>query len=340
MLSNRRKVLKGLTAAGASVALGAPMIGRAIAADFIYKIGSSMPVTHPFTTVMAETCRKMVEKSGGKLSISHFPASQLGADTDMLSQVRSGALEIYVSTNSFMSTLAPASAISGIAFAFPDSAKVWAAMDGALGAFISGEIRKSGLHCMPTFWENGFRQITTAKRVVKTVRDLSGQKIRVPVNPLSISLFKYLGAAPVAMNFAELYPALQTGVVDGQENPLVVVDTGKLFEVQKFCALSNHIWEGTPIITNGRAWSALPDNLKEIVTTGLAEGAKLERQAVADVNSGLQAQLEKTGMTFNTVDTASFRSKLSEAGYYKEWKAKYGDQAWAVLEESVGAPLA
>jgi tripartite ATP-independent transporter DctP family solute receptor len=212
-------------------------------------------------------------------------------------------------------------------------------MDGKLGAFIAGEIEKTGLHCFPAFWENGFRQITTSKRAVKSVADLSGLKIRVPVNPLSISLFKNLGAAPVAMNFAELYSALQTGVVDGQENPLVIVETGKLFEVQKFASLSNHIWEGTPFVVNRRAWSALPDNLKEVLTSALTDGAKAERQMVADVNSGLQAKLEKAGMSFNVVDTASFRSHLSKSGYYSEWKAKYGNQAWAALEESVGASL-
>ncbi len=339
MISNRRKVLKGFAAAGALTAFGGITTRKAGAADFNYKVGSSFPVSHPFTAQMAEACKMVTESSGGRLTMQHFPASQLGSDTDMLSQVRSGALEIYPSTNTFMSSLAPNSSISGIAFAFPDSARVWSAMDGKLGEYIRGEIGKAGLYVMPAFWENGFRQMTTSKRVIKTVGDLAGLKIRVPVNPLSISLFKTLGAAPVAMNFAELYPALQTGIADGQENPLIIVETGKLYEVQKYCALSNHIWEGTPIVCNMKAWSALPENLREIVITSFGEASRKERALVAQAEAGLQAKLEKFGMSFNTVDTASFRTQLTKGGYYAEWKIKYGDAAWKVLEDSAGASL-
>lgn len=336
MSFTRRTAVKALAAAGAVSALGLSGIRSAQAAEFSYKVGTGYPAGHPVNLQLDEAARIIKEKSGGRMEVLVFPASQLGADSDMLTQVRSGALEIYTTTNIFIGTLAPAASIASLPFAFPDYGKVWGAMDGKLGGFIRDTIGRMGLHVMDTFWDNGFRQVTTASTPIKKVEDLVGLKVRVPVSPLNTSLFTALGAAPVAMNFNELYSALQTGIVDGQENPLAVVDAGKLFEVQKNCSLTNHIWDGSPVLFNPAAWKALPDDLKAIVATALNEAGMRERAIVADLNAKLRAKLEKDGMTFNEVDTAPFRAKLSQSGFYADWKAKYGEAAWAVLEESVG----
>ncbi len=169
--------------------------------------------------------------------------------------------------------------------------------------------------------------------------DLEGFKIRVPVSPLWTSMFSAFGSAPTSINFAETYAALQTGVVDGQENPLAILTTHKVYEVQKFCSLTNHMWDGFWILANRRAWEGLPDDLKEIVSTNFDAAAELQRRDVMELNANLRGELEGHGMQFNEPDTAAFQARLNEAGFYAEWKGRFGEEAWNILETAVGKDL-
>ncbi len=256
-----------------------------------------------------------------------------------MSQVRSGGVEFFTLSPLILSTLVPNASISGIGFAFPNYESVWAAMDGDLGKYVRGEIAKQNLVAMDTIWDNGFRQITSASKPIATPADLESFKIRVPVSPLWTSMFKAFKSAPASINFAEVYTALQTGVVDGQENPLAIISTAKLFEVQKFCSVTNHMWDGFWFLANKRAWERLPDDLRAIVAKNLNQSGKDERADVAKLNASVKEDLISKGMTFNDTDATLFRAALKEAGFYSEWKGKYGDEAWAILEKAVGASL-
>ena len=145
------------------------------------------------------------------------------------------------------------------------------------------QIAKSGLVPMERIWDNGFRQITSSTKPIQTADDLKGFKIRVPVSPLWTSMFKALDASPASINFSEVYSALQSKVVDGQENPLAVIATAKLYEVQKYCSMTNHMWDGFWFLANGNAWARLPDDLRGIVARNVnarcAEGARRRRRA-------------------------------------------------------------
>lgn len=230
----------------------------------------------------------------------------------------------------------PAASINGIGFAFKDYGQVWAAMDGKLGEYVRGEIGKRGLMAMDRIWDNGFRQTTTSTKPIATPADLRGMKLRVPVSPLWTSMFTALGAAPASINFSEVYSALQTKIVDGQENPLAIIDTAKLFEVQKFCSLTNHMWDGFWFLANRRAFERLPRDAQEIVSREINRAALEERSDVAKLNAELQGKLAGAGLQFNPVDATAFRDQLRTAGFYKEWRGKYGDEAWGVLEAAVG----
>ena len=209
-------------------------------------------------------------------------------------------------------------------------------MDGALGAHVRAEIAKRGLYAFGKMYDNGYRQITSASKPIKTPEDLSGFKIRVPVAPLWTSLFKAFGASPTSINFNEVYTALQTHVVDGQENPLSLIDTAKLYEVQKFCAITNHMWDGFHFLANKKSWEALPANLREIVEAEFNAGALAEREDLAKMNNTVAETLKGKGMQFVETDAAAFRAKLKSAGFYEEWKGKFGAEAWGVLEKAVG----
>ena len=209
-------------------------------------------------------------------------------------------------------------------------------MDGALGAYVRAAIGKSGLFAFAKMWDNGYRQITSSTHPIASPEDLRGFKIRVPVSPLWTSMFKAFGASPASINFNEVYSALQTKVVEGQENPLALIQIAKLYEVQKYCSLTGHMWDGFWMLANQGAWDALPPDLQEIVARNWSAGALKQRDDIVKLNLGVQGDLEKLGMVFNKPDAAAFRAVLKAAGFYTEWREKYGAEAWALLEKYSG----
>jgi TRAP-type transport system periplasmic protein len=186
-------------------------------------------------------------------------------------------------------------------------------------------------------WDNGFRQISSSAKAINSPADLSGFKIRVPVSPIWVSLFKAFGAAPASLNFSELYTALQTKVVDGQENPLTLLESAKFYEVQKYCSLTNHMWDGFWFLANRRAWERLPSDVREIAVRHIDAAGLEQRAMLAEQAKTVRAKLEGFGMVFNAPDSAPFRDILKQRGFYTEWKGKFGPEAWAVLERYSGA---
>ena len=308
-------------------------------AEFNYKYANNLPLTHPMNVRAQEAMDNIREETGGRVQIQIFPNNQLGADTDMLSQVRSGGVQFFTLSPLILSTLVANASISGMGFVFPSYAEVWPAMDGDLGAYVRAEIEKSNLVVLDKIWDNGFRQITSSVGPIETAEDLEGFKIRVPVSPLWTSMFTAFESAPASINFAEVYSALQTGIVDGQENPLAIISTAKLYEVQQYLSMTNHMWDGFWFLANKRAWEAMPEDVREIVAGHINEAAVNERADVEELNATLRGELESHGMAINEPDTTTFRQKLADAGFYKEWKANYGDDAWAILEKAVGTKL-
>jgi tripartite ATP-independent transporter DctP family solute receptor len=326
-------MLLGGAAAGATLAM--PWVARA-APEFSVKYANNVPVTHPLNVRAKEAMDRIKAQTNGRVEIEIFPNNQLGSDTDMLSQLRSGAIEFFTLSGLILSTLVPVASINGIGFAWGSYDQVWPAMDGGLGIYIRAQIDKAGLHAMEQAWDNGFRQITSSTRPIKTPDDLKGFKIRVPPSPLWTSMFKAFDAAPTSINFSEVYSALQTKVVEGQENPLAVIFFAKLFEVQKYLSQTNHMWDGFWFLANGKAWQGLPADVRDVIAKNLNQSARDQRDDVKKANDTLQADLTSKGMEFIKVDPAPFRAKLQAAGFYKEWRGKYGDEAWAVLEKFTG----
>jgi tripartite ATP-independent transporter DctP family solute receptor len=333
----RREFIR-ITATGAAVFPGVLPLGSAHAqqAEFSYKYANNLPVTHPMNIRAKEMVDAIRAETKGRVDIQIFPNNQLGSDTDMLSQLRSGALEFFTLSGLILSTLVPATSITGIGFAFADYDAVWKALDGELGVYVRGQISKAGIVPMDKIWDNGFRQITSSTRPINTADDLKGFKIRVPVSPLWTSMFKALEASPASINFAEVYSALQTKIVDGQENPLAIIQTAKLYEVQRYCSMTNHMWDGFWFLANGNAWEKLPPDLRVIVAKHVNAAGLKERADVAALNASLQKDLTDKGLVFNQPKTDSFRDKLRRAGFYEEWKGKYGNEAWALLERYSG----
>ncbi len=329
----RRAVL-----AGTATALAAPVLLRwpAEAAELNLKVGNNLPVGHPMNIRLTEAVAAIREETGGQVRMETFPNSVLGGDTDMLSQLRTGALEFLLMSGGLLSALSPVTGMYNTAFIFKNYDEVWPAMDGPVGAYVRGMVEKVGLHPMSKLWNNGFRQVTTGAKAIRTPEDMQGFKIRVPVSRIFVSLFRGLGAAPTSLNFSELYSALQTGVVDGQENSLTLIENAKLYEVQKTISMTNHIWDGFFMLSNGRVWRQVDAKTQDIIAKHLDSAALKMRADTIKLDETSEASLKAKGMVINPTEVGPFRSKLKAAGYYAEWKTTFGEEAWAVLEKAVG----
>ena len=327
---------RNLLTAGATLPLVGILSKRGLAADFTYKLATGQDPTHPVNKRAQEAIDRIRAATGGRLEIKLFPANQLGADTDLLSQVRIGGVEFFNLSTSILATLVPAASMPNTGFAFPDYNAVWNAMDGGLGDYIRTKITKAGLIPVCKVQDNGFRQITTSTHPITRPGDFKGLKIRVPPSPILTSLFAALGAGPTPINFSELYSALQTKIVEGQENPLAIIATTRLYEVQKYCSMTSHVWDGYWLLGNRRAWARLPENLRHIVTAEFDKAAMDERADIEKLSQSLRQQLTGKGLQFNDVDRTQFRDTLRQTSFYKTWRAKFGDEAWRLLEAGSG----
>jgi tripartite ATP-independent transporter DctP family solute receptor len=335
---SRRKFLTLSGATALSMAsIASPLVRSAQAAELRYKVGTDLPASHPLNVRLTQAADAIKKDSNGRFTLEVFANNQLGGDPAMFTQLRAGALEFFtLSGANVLSSLVPRASISGVGFAFKNYDEVFKAMDGELGAYIRGLITKAGLVVQDRIWDNGFRQITTSAKPVARPEDLTEMKIRVPVGELWISLFKALGAAPAALSFSEVYTSLQTKVIDGQENALAVVQASKLYEVQKYCSLSSHMWDGFWLLGNRPAWERIPSDVRPIISRHLNDYALLQRQDVAKLNASLEARLKSEGLAFNAVDVEAFQKKLRDAGYYKAVKEKFGNEQWDLLEKVTG----
>jgi TRAP-type transport system periplasmic protein len=329
---SRRAVL----AAGASVPLVSILSRRAGAADFTLKFATGQDPSHPVNKRAGEAIGRIKEATGGRVEINLFPANQLGSDTDLLGQIRNGAVDYLNIASSVLATLVPSAGIVNTGFAFASYDEVWKAMDGDLGKFVKGEIENVGVLQIGKSWDNGFRQLTSSTREIRTPDDLKGFKMRVPAAPILTSLFQALGAGPTPINFNEVYSALQTKVVEGQENPLAIIATAKLYEVQKYCSLTSHVWDAYIILGNRRSFQRLPTDVQEIVTRELNTAADAERVDIAALSKSLRDDLSSKGLQFVEVDKPAFRATLGKTTFYKDWREKFGDKGWTLLEQAVG----
>jgi len=335
MTLTRRQVLKGATALAAASAIRPAFAAR----KTVVKIGLDLEPTHPTVKNLNAAAAKIKAATNGEVLLQVFPSSQLGDDTHMLSNLRSGAMQMMAVGDNILATLVPSAAIDNIGFAFKTPQMAWKALDGAVGDVVRADIEKAGLHPMHRIWDEGFRQVTSSTKQINTPEDLHGFKIRVPPSPISLSLFQSLGASATTINAAELYTALQTHVVDGQENPLGNIETMKLDQVQKYCSLTNHMWVGYWLLVNGPFWASLPDAHKKVIAETLDAQALEQRPANQALDASLETTLKKQGMQFAKPDTTAFQKALTESGFYKTWKQKFGAPLWTALE-SVTGPLA
>ncbi len=322
-----------ITSSVAAFATIAFLRSPARAAEFTGKAGTNQPVDHPLSVAMKDLWDAVRKETNGRLDVTVFPNNQLGGDTAMLQQLRAGALQVMTLDGGILEAVVPVAAIQSVGFAFTDSQHAFRAFDGKLGAYVRGEIAAKGLHAFDKIWENGMRQITTATKPVRNAGDIAGMKIRTPNSRMALDLFKSLGAAPTPLNFSELYTALQTRVVDGQENPLANIEFARFFEVQKNLSLSSHMWGGYWLLAESEWYNKLPGDVQAVVVRNASRITDRQRGDVMKLNDSLIGKLQSQGMTVNRLsdaDRGTMKAKLAD--YYKRWRGEFGTTAWDLLE--------
>ena len=332
--------MPGLTRRRVGILAGASILlpRYAHAAEITWKFTSSQAAVHPSTVRYMEAAERVKQKSGGRMEITVFHSGQLGTDLDTFTQVRIGGVHMMVLSNLLTATSAPLGSLPSIPFALKTYDAIWRAMDGKLGQLLRADLEKAGYMTTDKILDSGFHMITSGTKPINTVADMQGFKLRAPPSPLIVSTWRAMGAAPTPMNFSELYTALQTGVVEGQESPIVFIKANRLFEVQKYLSLTSHVWDGWYTLINPKAFGKLPKDLQDLVMDSFNQAGIDERKDVAGLIEQTKTFLTEKGMTISTPpDLAPFQQKLKDAGFYKEWKDKLGADAWARLEDIAGA---
>jgi tripartite ATP-independent transporter DctP family solute receptor len=335
MKSTRRDLLAGSAATFASIAF---VRAPARAAQYQAKLGTDTPIEHPINVRSIEMWGAVKRETGGRMEVKVFPNNALGGNPAMLQQIRTGALEFMCANPAgTIANVFPLAGIESLGFVFKDDRQAFEAMDGALGQYVRQEInnRKDlNITIFPHEFEHGFRQITTSNKPIRNADDVVGLKIRTPVSKIWTDLFQTLGASPISLNFAEVYVALQTHVADGQENPYVVIEVARLFEVQKYLSATSHMWAGYNLIANTQYWNSLPKDVQDVINRNLAKYSALQRRDTISLNNSLADKLQRQGMTLVRPDRESFRRKLGP--YYARWKSEFGATAWGYLEQYAG----
>ena len=250
-----------------------------------------------------EFARLAEEKSKGDVKVQVFPASQLGNDRDMAEGMRLGSVDFSLNAG-VLSNFEPRLGLLEIPYIFRDSEHMRKVLNGPVGEELANALLKSGIRVLG-WWERGPRELT-ANKAVKTPADLKGMKIRVPEIPVSVDAWRAFGANPTPMAFGEVYSGLQQKVIDGQENPLAIIISAKLAEVQKFLNKSHHVYGYVALAMSEKTWQKLTPEQKKVVTDAAKEATAFENKLVWDNEAQLAKELQAKGMQFVDVDVKAF----------------------------------
>ncbi|HTU00168.1 MAG TPA: TRAP transporter substrate-binding protein [Candidatus Sulfotelmatobacter sp.] len=294
---------------------------------FTLKVGIVHPPEHSFV-VASQKFKELAEaRSAGRLKVELFPSAQLGGEREMQEMVALGTLQMSVT--GVIVTYEPLFALLEAPYLYRDREHIKKVMESRVVDDLGEALLKKGVRLVG-FYENGFRHITNNVHAIGGPADVKGLKIRTPENLAQVETFKSLGAVATPIAYSELYVALKTGVVDGQENPLQNIWFGKFYEVQKHLALTSHIYNCAYVIANAKFWGGLPADLRGIAEGALREATHFQMDLVAKQDEKILADLKAKGMQVTSPSQGAFRQ--ATAPTYDAFYAKFGDRARKIIE--------
>ncbi|WP_420994723.1 TRAP transporter substrate-binding protein [Cupriavidus sp. 30B13] len=311
----RYAISRTLLRAISAIALAAPLAAAgpaAAQAPIKLRFSHTVPETDSQHLAALSFSKKVKERTQGAIEIQVFANSQLGNDTTLVTGIRSGTIDIGATGNPFVTGLVPRLNALDLPYQFDDGPQAYRTLDGPVGRGLLDEL---GAHQIKglAFWEIGFRSLGNNKRQINKAEDIRGLKIRTTPNPSHIKAFQLLGASPQPMPFAEVFGALESGAVDGQENPPTLMLSSKMFEVQKYLSLTRHAYTALVVLMNKAKFDSLKPEYQKILLEEAAAAATYQRKLNADNEAAAIAQLRAKGMQINEhPDVASIKKVVRE----------------------------
>ena len=246
------------------------------------------------------------QKTGGKMRVRVFPGGQLGQETEVIQNVQNGTIELTMVGHDPLAQFAPLTTILSQPYLFRDHEHAFKVLSGPLGQQIADALRAQGLRVL-AWGDNGARVYTNSVRPINAPGDLNGLKVRSPQSPVNLAVTKAFGGIPIAMPYGEVYTALQQKTIDGQENAVINIFPARLYEVQKFMSMTNHLLSFTVLLMNEQAYGKLPEEHKQAMVASAREAMDFQRQIAKRMADDLTAEMQKKGVQVNRPNLAPFR---------------------------------
>ena len=276
---------------------------QAAHAEVKAKIGHAMPDTHPQAMAMNKFSELASQYTNNNVKVQVFHNAVLGSDEKQLQAVQAGTQELYIGTLSPLASKVKEVQIWDLPFMFANEKEVYAVLDGNSSKQIFQKIESSGLVGL-TWTGMGFRNLSNSKRAVTKLEDVSGLKVRVMANPVALETWKSIGANAVPMAFSEVFPALETKALDGQENPLVHMYANKMQEVQKYISLTNHVYTPVALVASKKFWDTLSAADKAGLQKAATEAGLLQRRYLEEGDKDVVGKFKTAGVTVSPVAAA------------------------------------
>jgi tripartite ATP-independent transporter DctP family solute receptor len=304
--------------------------------DRSFKFATQNPKGHPIVMGMEKFAEIVSAKSGGKIKVQLFPGGVLGGDAPNVSALQGGTIDMVVLNSGILASQAKEFGVYDFPFMFADAKEADAVVDGPFGRSMHQKLEPKGIVGL-AYWELGFRNITNSRRPIKSVDDIAGLKLRVIPNAINVDWVKALGANPTPLAFPEVYAALEQKAIDGQENPVTVINANKFYEVQKNLVISNHQYNPQSLIFSKKVWDTLTADEKKLLGDAALEAAKFQRQASREAAGTALDNLKKNGVQvteLSPAELAKFREKM------KPVLAKHAEVVGADTVNALQAELA
>jgi TRAP-type transport system periplasmic protein len=320
--------------AGAALAFG--LLGTGAAqAQIELRFGHAQP-PHSDTNMAGEVFKRLVEEgSNGEITVQVYPSSQLGNNNQMVEGVRLGTIDLTANGNPFYTAFLPEMNVLDLPFLFEDYDHVYRVIDGEIGRGLLDKLEDHRIKGL-AFWEIGFRDLTNSRCAIRTPADMQGLKFRIAPNPAHLKAFELLGANPTPMPFSEVYMALQTGAIDGQENPVPLIYANRLNEVQEHLTLLGHSYTAQVFAMNLARFNSLAPEHQELLLDAAHQAALAQREDLARRSAEFLEELKSQGMqVVEDPDVEAFRAIVYEpvvADYVAEFGSDLVDRILALRD--------
>jgi tripartite ATP-independent transporter DctP family solute receptor len=293
-----------------------------VAAPVTLKLAHVVSTSAPYHIGAMEFAKLVDQKTKGQLKIEIYPGGQLGkGERECIEGLQIGTIDLVATSTGPVGGFVPQMLVVDLPFLFRDNRHVDKVLDGPIGKGLLKDLSKAGIKGI-AFWENGFRNLTNNKHPVNKPEDVKGLKLRTMENEVHMDAFRTLGADPTPMTWGEVYTSLQQGVIDGQENPINIIRTHKIYEVNKYLALTGHVYSPALLLMNENKFKSLSPDLQKALMEAGKEAAKFERKFIRDNEAKMLEELKGFGMQVTTPDKKLFQKATEPT--YKKYETRFG----------------